>query len=296
VGSFPHVSVAGLAYGDRAMPTMSQDWQREAIEADAAGTTAYLDRVADMPLLRSVARTSLDALQLSPGQRVLEVGCGSGVFIPQLVAAVEPGGHVTGIDCAPALVQTARNRMEYTPSVTVREADAYSLPFADDAFDAAHCERVLMHLVDPRSALREMQRVVRPGGRVVAAEPDWGGLQIASSDPEAARLLVAAWVRGFAQPRMGLELLGAFADIGLTHLTARPVVPVVIDYGELLAYGLDLGRNIVDLDACGVLAASRSRAVLDEWADASEHGRFFGYIGVFVIAGCVPIHQSQGRL
>jgi SAM-dependent methyltransferase len=270
------------------MPKSTHDWQPEAIQADVGETTAYLERVAKMPLLQTVAARSLEALRLSAGHRVLDVGCGSGVFLPHLADIVGPTGHVVGVDRASALVQVARSRAADLGTVTVEEADAYQLPFSDNTFDAAHCERVLMHLEHPRRALREMRRVVKKGGWIVVAEPDWGGLQIASSDPTAVALLLTSWLRGLAQPRMGLELYSQFAEVGLTDLSVTPVVPGVIDYQELLAYGLDLDGVAGALDAAGVLNQVRSRAVLDQWASATAEGRFFGYICMFVMAARVP--------
>ncbi len=85
------------------------------------------------------------------------------------------------------------------------EADAYRLPFAEDAFDTAHCERVLMHLEEPGAALAEMKRVVRPGGWVVAVEPDWAGLRIDHVDPDGLHLLLVR-ARRSRQPGMGVKL------------------------------------------------------------------------------------------
>jgi SAM-dependent methyltransferase len=245
-------------------------------------------------LLQTVAVRSLEMLRLSAGQCVLEVGCGSGVFLPHLADRVGPTGHVVGVDRASALVEVARSRTADLGTVTVEEADAYQLPFSDNTFDAVHCERVLMHLKHPRRALREMRRVVEKGGWIVVAEPDWGGLQIASSDPTAVALLLTSWLRGLAQPRMGLELYSQFAEVGLTDLSVTPVVPGVINYQELLTYGLDLERVAVALDAAGVLNQVRSRAVLDEWTSATTEGRFFGYICMFVMAARVPESHGLG--
>ena len=187
-----------------------------------------------------VAECSAEALRISSGQSVLEIGCGSGVFMPRLAEAVGPGGKVFGIDAAPALVDAARRRMAATPWVKVEQADAYHLPYPNDTFDVAHCERVLIHLEHPRLALREMARVVKPDGWIVAAEPDWGGLQLAASDPVAATTLLQGWLRGLTQPRLGLELYGHLADVGLADLAAMPVATDLTDFGELVGYGVNL--------------------------------------------------------
>jgi ubiquinone/menaquinone biosynthesis C-methylase UbiE len=268
--------------------TSTLNWRAADGAADAEERVNYLERVSRMPLLRAVAASSLNCLRVMPSQSVLEVGCGSGVFLPRLAEAVGPFGQVTGIDAVAALVDAARVHVRQCPAVTVHEANAYDLPFDDAAFDAAHCERVLMHLEHPDRALQEMRRVVKPGGWIVAAEPDWGGLQIASADAEAMSQLIASWTGHLEHPRMGLQLLGLFADAQLLERSIEPIVSAVTDYQELVTYGLDLPRAAADLGAAGVLSAERSQAVLDECTSASAEGRFFGYIGVFVVSGRVP--------
>jgi len=270
------------------MPSSTEHWQPGALEAHADSAVAYLDRVSATPWLRKVAECSVEACRLSPGQSVLEIGCGSGVFLPRLAAVVGPLGKVFGIDAAPALVDTARRRMAATTWVTVERADAYHLPYADNTFDVVHCERVLIHLDHPRRALREMARVVKPDGRIVAAEPDWGGLQLAASDPAAATTLLQGWLRGLAQPRLGLELYGYFAEAGFVDVAATPVATDLTDFAEVVGYGVNLEHAAAELEASGVMNLARSRAVLAEWSDASAAHRFFGYLAMIVVAGRVP--------
>lgn len=241
-----------------------------------------------MPLLQATAKRSLEMLQLESGECVLDVGCGSGVFLHVLAQEVGPTGRVVGVDHAHAMVEQARVRMARWTNVIVEPADAYRLPYAENTFDSAHCERVLMHLDEPRSTILEMRRVTKPGGRIVAAEPDWGGLQIPTADPTAVRLLLASWLGELAQPRMGLELHGKFVDAGLTEVTTTPVVLGVTDYQELVSYGLDLDRIAISLHDEHLLDQSRANAVLEDWSRASAEGRFFAYIGMFVTCGRVP--------
>jgi SAM-dependent methyltransferase len=271
-----------------AMPSSTRDWHPAALAVDADAAVAYLDRVSVMPLLRQVAEASVASLQLRADQSVLEVGCGSGVFLPRLADAVGTKGRVVGIDAAAALVPVARHRVASMPQVRVEQASAYALPFADNSFDAAHCERVLMHLEEPVRALREMARVVKPGRLVVAAEPDWGGLQVASSDPDAATALLGGWLGGLAQPRMGLDLYAQVAEVGLVEVQVNVIAPAITDFAELEAYGADLERIAVQLEASGTMPLSRSRNLIHEWTKASADGRFFGYLAVMVVAARAP--------
>lgn len=93
------------------MRSSTWSWQAAVAEADVEEITAYLERVATMPLLRAVAACSLGRLRLSRCTSVLEVGCGSGVLLPQLAEVVGPDGQVVGIDQSAALVTAARARV-----------------------------------------------------------------------------------------------------------------------------------------------------------------------------------------
>jgi SAM-dependent methyltransferase len=111
------------------------------------------------PLFEAV----LDAAAVGPGTAVLDVGCGSGLT---LVLAAERGAVPSGVDISPGLLGIARDRL---PHVDLREADMESLPFGDGAFDAVTGVNAFQFAGDPRRALGEAARVIRPGGRVVAS-------------------------------------------------------------------------------------------------------------------------------
>ena len=102
------------------------------------------------------------AVLVRPGDTVLEVGCGSGVFLRM---AADRGARVFGVDAAPALVELARRRV---PEAGVRTGDAEALPFADDSFDlVAGSQRLLLRRRPRRGAARGRPRGAdrRPGGR-----------------------------------------------------------------------------------------------------------------------------------
>jgi SAM-dependent methyltransferase len=120
---------------------------------------ADLAEAHNQPLFEAV----LDAADVGPGSRVLDVGCGSGLTL--LLAAGRGAAH-SGLDISPGLLGIARNRL---PEADLREGDMESLPFGDDAFDAVLGVNAFQFAGDPRRALREAARVTRPGGRVVAS-------------------------------------------------------------------------------------------------------------------------------
>ncbi len=116
-----------------------------------------------------------DHAGLKPGSSVLDVGCGFGLESLRLAPLVEPGGRVVGIDKSADFIKEAEARAAQAKlTVTFEVADAETLPFADDTFDVARAERLLVYLPESKRALEEMRRVTRPGGIVTAIEPDFG--------------------------------------------------------------------------------------------------------------------------
>jgi len=148
-------------------------------------------------------RAAVVAAALRPGQRALDVACGTGRLTEALGLAVAPGGEAVGIDRSQAMLARARRRAAgrdgsagSTP-VPLRyvEGDALALPFDDGSFDAATIAFGLRNLADYRAGLAEMARVVRPGGRVVV-------LEIAVPERGVARFLFETWFRR-AVPALG---------------------------------------------------------------------------------------------
>jgi ubiquinone/menaquinone biosynthesis C-methylase UbiE len=100
-----------------------------------------------------------------PGERVLDVACGTGVVTRLIPERVGPSGYVTGLDMSPGMLAVARSVLD-DPNVTWEEGNAVELPFAEDAFDVVTCQQGLQFFPERAKALREMRRVLRPGGRL----------------------------------------------------------------------------------------------------------------------------------
>jgi len=114
---------------------------------------------------------------LTQGLRVLDVGCGPGTITVDLARRVSPG-TVTGVDASAAIVAQAAGLAvdEGVPNVAFQVGDVYALDFADDSFDLVHAHQVLQHLANPVAALKELRRVLKPGGILAARDVDYGGV------------------------------------------------------------------------------------------------------------------------
>jgi ubiquinone/menaquinone biosynthesis C-methylase UbiE len=132
-------------------------WQLD--EGSAAAYEQHLVPVIFAP----AAEGMLEALAPQPGERVLDVGCGTGVVARQAAPRVAPGGRVSGLDLNAAMLAVAA---ELDPGVEWIQGDAAAMPLPDAAFDVVACQAALMFVPDPAAALAEMRRVLAPGGRI----------------------------------------------------------------------------------------------------------------------------------
>ena len=105
----------------------------------------------------------LDSVSPQPGERVLDLACGTGVVARMAAPMVRPGGNLLGVDLNGAQIATARTM---DPSIDWREGDAGALSFADGEFDLVVCQQGFQFFPDRVQAVKEIHRVLKPGGRV----------------------------------------------------------------------------------------------------------------------------------
>jgi len=115
-------------------------------------------------------RRAAQATGLQPGERALDVACGTGKLAAELAAMVGPFGLVEGVDLSSAMIARSTAAHRALVQMHFQVADALALPFADATFDAATIAFGLRNLPDFAAGFREMARVVRPGGTVVCLE------------------------------------------------------------------------------------------------------------------------------
>jgi ubiquinone/menaquinone biosynthesis C-methylase UbiE len=116
------------------------------------------------------------AFDVSACHSLLDAGCGNGRYSIHLLRTAPPGAQLAAFDLSVNMLARARKRLESDRACFV-SADVTRLPYSDGSFDAAVCGWVIEHLPDPRPALREFHRVLRPGGKflVMCTEDTWTG-------------------------------------------------------------------------------------------------------------------------
>jgi SAM-dependent methyltransferase len=174
-------------------------------------------------------RSMVADLPLCPADQVLDLACGDGIYSCWIAERLGPEGRVVGVDIAPAYLERARRTADGSPAgarVSFCQADAYQLPFDDGQFDLAWCAQSMFSLPDPVGALRELRRVVRPGGLVAVFENDLLHPMILPWSAELELAVRAAHLAEVTETKVsqlavGRELCPLFSAAGLSDCQLR---------------------------------------------------------------------------
>ena len=243
-----------------------------------------MDRVQDAPDVRSTREDLLARLGIGDGDTVLDLGCGTGDHTREVAALVAPGGRAVGLDFSTSMISEATRRQAKSDApASFQQGDAQQLPFETGTFDACRTERMLCHVPDCEAALREMARVVRPGGRVGVIDVDCAGTFIDSSD----RALTAAFVNTMTDvinnPWIGRTLRRRMNEIGLVDVDVQPRV-IEISYGAV--------EPMIAMHVALMLEAGLSAESVEAWQRELEYanlsGTFFMAMTMFSAVGRKP--------
>jgi ubiquinone/menaquinone biosynthesis C-methylase UbiE len=262
-----------------------------ATPSDLERMAAQLEDRARLPDQVQVNTLLLDVLAARPGERLLEVGSGTGLLCRQLAPAVAPGGRVVGIDLSPAMAMTARRlaagrpgRRESECRLQFTVARAEALPFPGRTFEAAFAARLLLHVPDAPAVVREMARVVAPGGRVVLLDWDWETVAVDHPNRELTRRILH-WRcdhRGIDNWR-GRQLLGLARAAGLADVEVR--VSAVLARTEDSALTLSLWHSADNARAAGAITGAEHASWTAGLRQSLAEDRFCASIVYFVVRG-----------
>jgi ubiquinone/menaquinone biosynthesis C-methylase UbiE len=232
-------------------------------------------RTRDVLRRRALVR---EALAARPGERIVDVGCGPGFYVAELLDAVGPEGHVLGVDTSADMLAVAARRNEGRANAALREGDATALPAGDGEFDAAVSVQVLEYVPDVDAALAELHRVLRPGGRVVLWDVDWATLSMRAADPARTERVLRAWDEHLADPVLPRTLAPRLRAAGFTDVAAEGHAFTTAEFTPQ-AYSAALvpivHRYVTEQD---LLPADEVAAWVAEQAALGERGEYYASV------------------
>lgn len=192
------------------------------LEFDAA-TRRILDRsYAGSDVVRR-RMENFRALDPRPGERVLDLGCGTGLLTAEIARAVGDGGHVLGVDPSTDMRTGAEDTCAGVESVRIAEGSAATIPAKDGAFDKVVSLQVFEYLDDISAALAEVSRVLRPGGRLVIGDWHWDCFAWHSADPGRMARMMASWDDHLAERCIPALLPARMVQAGFVFGESRAV-------------------------------------------------------------------------
>jgi arsenite methyltransferase len=218
----------------------------------AAYTTADLVRQRDATLQR---------LRLHPGERVVDIGCGPGFLCKSMAAAVGPTGRVVGVDISEDLIDFA-TRHRGTDPIDYRAGDARTLPAETAQFDVAVSTQVIEYVADADAALRDMARVLRPGGRAFVVDTDFDSWVWHAADAGRMARIRTGWEMHCADPRLPRTLAPRLRAAGFTIVGVEGYAIINTTYRPG-----DFSHGLSHLIADFLLARGFERSLLDAWRE-----------------------------
>jgi ubiquinone/menaquinone biosynthesis C-methylase UbiE len=248
--------------------------------ADPVGAAEWMDTMCRWPFIRAYKARTVELLRVEPGALLLDVGCGTGHDTRALGMAAGREGLAIGVDASAVMLKSAETR-----GGSFLQADARSLPFPDASFDGSRIDRVLQHVAGPEQAVDELLRVTRPGGRIVAIDPDQETLIADIAD----RALLRK-VKDFRRDRnlcngtIGRELPRLFRRAGLVDVACEAATLVLTDPDD--AFGFSTWPQLMHLEG---LLTDDELARWDAGVDAAvANGDFLYAVTFFISSGTKP--------
>jgi SAM-dependent methyltransferase len=240
---------------------------------DAERMIAFLEAIESQPTAAALRLRSYELLQVMPKQRVVDVGCGTGMAVAELRGR---GIDAIGIDRSEAMIKRARQRF---PDARFQVAPAEVLPIQDASLHGYRAERVYSHMTDARPALAEARRVLAPGGRFVLVDIDNDLWIIDSDDRPLTRTLVRAYADSVANAWIGRNCRSLLLDMGFVEVSVELQPAVQTRLSPSLVEGVTRAAL-----TAGLVSAEQAATWVAEQRRRDEQGRFFAANPRFVVS------------
>ena len=248
-----------------------------------------LDSINRNRIFENLTDVAYREFEASLGDHVLDVGCGTGEVLAKLSSVVGKSGRVVGLDSNQSMLAEVRSRLgglDPAPGSVLGRCEC--MPFKDEEFDRVRAERVLIYSTEMHSAISEMIRVTKPGGRVLIAEPD-----LATSIPASGKRQLTRRILQYSQDSHGASDVARSAhkvllSAGMENVNIVPVVSLLREYPIWFqAFRIEamLERQVNE----GVVTEEEASDWLRDLEVSGVNGSFFWSVTSFVVTGDKPL-------
>jgi ubiquinone/menaquinone biosynthesis C-methylase UbiE len=240
---------------------------------------------------RPVAEDLIEAANIQPGDRVLDVACGTGVVTRMAAERAGPGGTVAGLDVTTGMVAVARAETPPSLSIDWYEANAESMPLPDAGFDVVLCQMSLQFISNKLAALREMRRVLVAGGRAYVTVPGPKPRLFAAMTDGLARYMSReaasfgdlVFSMNDADELRDLLRSAGFRDVSVSSELKKLRVPAPADFLWQYLYSTPLAEKVSQIDEQASEALERE--VCERWQEFVDGGSMSFEVGMTTAIG-----------
>jgi ubiquinone/menaquinone biosynthesis C-methylase UbiE len=230
------------------------------------------------PRFQQMLQEYLSAMNIQTMQRVLDLGCGTGVATRTIARFASFRGNVIGIDLSPYLIASAQALSKgegVGDRIVFQVGDSRSLDLAAEHFDGVIAHTLVSHVDDPLAVLKEAARLVKPGGLVGIFDGDYASLTFSHEDTATGKAYDEALQRAIiTNPRVMRKMPRLLREAGLEFVTSFSYVLAEMGTADFWIAGLESFRRL--LPQSGVLTAEEANAWVDARLQESAEGVFFG--------------------
>lgn len=239
---------------------------------------ARLEARGKHPRFIGMMQEYLGAMGIDSAATVLDLGCGTGVGSRTIARREGFSGRVMGIDRSPYLTAAAKRLAEdegLGSAVEFRTGDSHSLNLPGAAFDAVVAHTLISHVEAPLAVVKEIARIVKPGGKVGIFDGDYASLTFGTVDPGNGKAMDDTIIDALVtNPRVMREMPRLLREAGLVMVASFAHVVADIGKADFFAPGLQALARL--LPKSGAMSESEARALVDALMKQSDAGTYFG--------------------